>query len=438
MARDDDPATFYHANATPLRFDPPETVSVATPVCVIGGGLAGLHVARALAFARIPVVLLEAQRVGHGASGRNGGFVSPGYALSMRDIEEQVGLEQAKELYDLSVEGFETVKSDLRHFGLRRLVHGEGYLTVQRHADVDELRWHAEHMNETYGTEKEFLRREQVYGYLRTLSYHAGLLDPAPFHIDPYYYTRVLARDARDAGVDIYEQTPVFSITRQDWKWRIDTIRGEVMAEQVVLAGSAYQRGVFRALDRAVIPVSTHVVTTAPLSSRERDAIRFNGCIADTRRASDYYRLVPSPEGRRLLWGGRISTFKPSPNSLAKRMHGDLTSVFPQLQSVAIDHAWTGLMAYTRTKMPLVGPLDDGVWACTGFGGHGLNTTAACAHLVAGAVVYGDDRWRLFEPFQTRWGGGLLGKAGAQIAYWKMQFDDRVRERRPAPINDEK
>ena len=177
-----------------------------------------------------------------------------------------------------------------------------------------------------------------------------------------------------------------------------------------------------------MLPISTYVVTAR--SQKLDSAIHFSGCLGDTRRASDYYRIVGSGSERRLLWGGRITTRRSVPPHLGERLADDIRSVYPQLDDLEIEYSWAGLMGYAVHKMPLIGRIDEGLWAATALGGHGINTGAMAGNLVASAIAHGDDRWRLFEPFKARWGWGIAGRAATQLEYWRLQLLDRLEESR--------
>ena len=146
-------------------------------------------------------------------------------------------------------------------------------------------------------------------------------------------------------------------------------------------------------------------------------------------RAGDYYRIVDED---RLLWGGRITTDTREPARLRAMMHSDILSVYPQLGDIKIDYAWPGIMGYALHKMPQVGEIEPGLWACTAFGGHGVAQTAAGADAIAAGIAHEDDRWRLFADFGTGWAGGALGRAATQLVYWKLQASDWWDEKRQA------
>jgi len=403
--------------------------SAKAEICVIGGGFAGLTTARELAARGRDVVLIEAERVGWGASGRNGGFVSAGYAAGVDAMEARLGIDRARVLYDLSRDGVAYVRKTIEAAGATEIIGGHGWLKVLRHDNPEVLLKRRDHMVATYGSSMEYWNTERLRATLATQTYFHALHDPTPFHIDPLAYARLLAEQATAAGARIFEGSPATAVIRGRGGWSVITRQGRVAAETVVLAGSAYQAlgGLWPRLDRAILPVATYVVTSEPLGEALHGAIGFRGCIADTRRAGDYYRIV---DGDRLLWGGRITTRRSEPRQLAEMLRADIAAIYPQLGRIPIAKAWSGLMGYAIHKMPIIRPLDEGLWAATAFGGHGLAATATGGLLVASAIDAGDDRWRLFDAYGPRWAGGFAGRMATQLAYWSMQLRDRLDEGR--------
>jgi len=175
-----------------------------------------------------------------------------------------------------------------------------------------------------------------------------------------------------------------------------------------------------------VQPVSTYVAVTAPIGERLFESVRYTGAISDTRRAGDYYRIVSDD---RLMWGGRISMRGSTPWRLKAALRSDILKVYPQLGNVEIEYAWSGVMAYAVHKMPQIGELAQGYWLAGAFGGHGLNTTAMAGEMIARAILEGDDRWRLFSPYELVWAGGRWGRAAAQTLLWSMQMRDSLKEK---------
>ena len=441
-------ASWYAADLGETPPQPALAGSVDTETAIIGGGLAGLTAAWHLAAAGRDVTLVEANRIGWGASGRNAGFVSPGFAQSIFAIERQVGKPQARRLYDLSRAGGRFVHERLTGFDMAGLIGGHGWLKVVRYPDMSGLEERAARMASDYDLDLALWPREAVRETLVTERYFGALHDPESFHIDPLAYAVALADDARRQGAVLHDGTLAVALERFDGGWRIRTSGaggpGTITARHVVLAGSAYQGlgapGLWSGLERAVVPVATYIVTTMPLGELLDAAIRFTGCIADTRRAGNYYRIVGTGDDRRLMWGGRITTRRDEPVRLAAMLKADMSAVYPQLGETGIDTSWSGLMGYSRSKMPIIGLIagarDAGLWALTAFGGHGMNTTAMGGGLIAGAIAGNDDSWRLFEPWhpgfidRTIGGRNLIGRTAAQLVYWGMQMRDRFEERR--------
>ena len=417
------PATYYAATAVPQRPRPRLLTEVDAAVCIIGGGFAGLWTARALARRGYDVVVLEAGRIAGAASGRNGGFVSAGYAERLSRIIERVGLEHARALYALSREGVELMRAAIG--GMPGVDPVPGRLNVLRHDDADGVLRQVD-LLARFGHEVQAWPVKRVRETLATKHYYQALEEPDAFSIHPLNLALALAHEIESRGGRIFEDSVAIDADLAGVRKWVATSGGRVRAHQIVFCGSAFIGKAFPALARTVLPVATHVAVSAPLGEKLGESIRYAGAIADTRRAGDYYRIV----GDRLLWGGRITTRTAPPSRLKRLIARDLVSVYPQLKGVAMEHAWSGIMGYAIHRMPQIGELRPGVWIASAFGGHGLNTTAIAAELITGAIVENDDRWRLFIPFGLVWAGGPVGRAATQLVYWSMQIRDRIDEAR--------
>lgn len=420
------PATWYASNTGPVTPYAPLRGTIEADVCVVGGGLAGLTTARELLKAGKSVALLEAQRIAWGASGRNGGFVSPGFAAGIEEILSRVGLVRAKALYRLSVEGCEKVRATIAEIAPQALM-GHGWITALRYSDPTGLEKYAQMMGRDFELGVELWNADRTRTVLKSPNYHEAVYVSDAFHIQPLTYALALARDTVQLGGRLFESSPALSWVRDGSAYKVCTSSGAVRAKDVVFCTSGYDRTLFRPLARAVLPVATYIAVTEPLMARADAAIATTAAVSDTRRAGDYYRRLTAG---RILWGGRISTRRSEPARLAEEMRQDMLGVYPQLGSPRIDFAWGGLMGYSRHMMPLIGQAGEGLWMASAFGGHGLNTTAMAGMLIAGAITGTDDRWRLFAPFGAPWAGGPLGQAGAQLTYWGMQLKDRYDEAR--------
>ena len=421
------PSTWYAATRDPAPDRPELAGKIECDVAVVGGGFAGLHTARLLAMRGRKVVLVERHRVGWGASGRNGGFVSPGYAAKVDVLLDKLGPDRARDLYRLSQEGVAIVRDAIRDLGRPDIVMGKGKLTVSRvDKGPDHYPYVARRLSAELGAAVFAWDTGEVRAVLRTKRYFQALYTPESFHVHPLNLVLALAADIERRGGAIHESTAATGLDRIGESWRLRTDAGEIAARHVVLAGSAHLGRVNPRIAAAVLPVSTFIAVTAKLGPRLAAAVRWPGAISDTRRAGNYYRVV---DGDRLLWGGAITTDTREPANLRRDMQRDIASVFPQLGEVAIDHAWPGIMGYALHKMPQVGEVEPGLWICTAFGGHGVAQTAAAASVIASGIAGEDERWRMFAPFGLDWAGGPFARAGVQLTYWGMQARDWVEER---------
>ena len=420
------PQSYYAAT----RSEAPErsslTRAIETEVCIVGGGLAGLTTALELQRRGLDCVLLEANRVGWGASGRNGGFVGSGYSEGLSSIVARSGLDDAKELYRLSREGVDYVRDKITVWPDSDIGPVEGRLSVLRADGAGALLAARDRLERDFDHVLTYWPTERVRAALQTTRYHQALQDPEGFHIHPLNYVLALAREVEHAGATIYEATRAQHLSQDGARHVVRTGAGKVTAREIVFCFSGYERDLFKPLTRALLPIATYMIASRPLSEEETRAVSLPYAISDQRRAGDYYRRYRG----RLLWGGRITTRREEPKALGPLLKSDLSSVYPTLGGLQLAYAWSGLMGYALHKMPLIGPCGPGLWMATGFGGHGLNTTAIAGLLIAQAIAEKDDRWKLFLPYPRRSTFGALGQAAVQLSYWAMQMRDWWDERR--------
>lgn len=422
--------SYYSRTLTDRRQREPLRGKTEAEICIIGAGFAGLTAALELTRAGRSVVLLDAKAVGWGASGRNGGFVSAGYARGMSSIQSELGAEAARALYHLSREGVGIVAQNIRDLAIADAQPIEGWLKVVRYSDPDGMRRQQELLQERYGHPTEYLETEAVRARLNSRKYFQGLYDAEAFHIHPLNYARGLAAAIEAGGGRIFESSQVVAVELDRPEKVVRTAAGEVRARHVVFTAGGYTDGLVPRLRRSQLPIATYVLITEQAPQLLAERICTPAAISDDRRAGDYYRLVDG--GRRLLWGGRITTRTSEPRRLAQMLRREMVETYPELAGVKVELAWSGLMSYARHLMPQIGQLQPGVWHCHGFGGHGLNTTAIGGRLVAEAIAGQSDRIRHFAPFGLVWNGGPAGVAAAQLTYWRYQAMDWMRETRAA------
>jgi len=393
-------------------------------VCVVGGGMAGVATALGLAERGKSVALVEARRIGWGASGRNGGFVSAGFSRGLRALIDSVGRDHALELYRLSEEAVRLVRSRAERIGGGVAPIVDGRVTCSWFDDPDGVRREADWLNALTDAGIEVWDREKVRSVWRSPRYFEAMWRPKGFTFHSLNFSRGNARLAAEAGARIFEATPARAIELDAEPRRVHTDSGIIRCDHVVICCSGYIEGLVGRLSRATLPIGTYVVLTEPVGDRLKEIIGLPNGVSDTRFASDYYRPLPDT---RILWGGRISRWTDPPR-LAETMMRDLKTVYPQLADLKAEVAWPGTMGYATHKMPQIGSLKPGVWYSQGYGGHGMATTTLGGELIASAIAERDERWRLFEPFGLTPVGGPLGAWYAQLVYWGYQTRDAWRE----------
>ena len=411
--------------ATPVCY-PELTENVQAQVCVIGGGLAGLTVALELARAGTSVVLLDAEVIAWGASGRNGGVVAPGYATGFDNIARRVGGDDAKALYKLSIDGVKIVNDNIEKLKIKGAQPIYGRLRVSRTSGSNQSRKMIDWMLTTFDYGLKFLDREELKKILSSEKYFHAVYDPYAFQLNVLNYALGLAQEIESLGGKIFEQSRAIAVSASDGVKVTTTPHGSVKSEHVVFAGGGYTDRVASKLRTAYVPIFTYVMVTKPAESAISTAIKLPYAVSDTRRSSDYYRVVDA--GNRVLWGGMISTHGASDKVAGEALLRRMIATYPQLRSLTVERAWSGRMAYARHLMPQIGKLSDRVWYCTAFGGHGLNTTAIGAKLIAEAILNRSDEYRRFSPFGLVWNGAVAGKAAVQLTYWYLQVRDKLEE----------
>jgi gamma-glutamylputrescine oxidase len=400
--------------------------AVSADVCIIGGGLAGLACALGLAERGKSVALLEGNRIGWGASGRNGGFVLAGFAAGPDEIAAKVGNGQARDMIALTYKSLELIRKRISDYNIA-CNPVAGHLRASWYDDAEAVEEKVEKMR-GFGFNVEMWERGRVREACRTGRYYDGAFYPDFFHMHPLAYAHGIATAGEIRGVRIFEDSMALSVDRAENGFEIKTALGAVRAKEIVYCGSAYFNGLSPRVQNSCLPVATYVMVTQPLAPEKiASAITVPYAIRDDRWADDYYRILPD---NRILWGGRVGLRRGTPKKLKEMMLGDMLKVYPQLEGAEAETAWSGLMGYTVHKMPLIRKLGDGVWCCTNFGGNGLGPTTMGGELIAKAIAERDETYKLFKPFGFKYTGGVLGPLVAQAAYHSWELGDRLRHLR--------
>src|ERR1700716_1738889 len=384
-------------------------------IAIVGAGLAGLTVALEAARLGASVAVLEGRHIGWNASGHQLGTVMPGYGLPIGDLIARIGFEDTRELWALSKEGAEYVRAIASEELIPGIALSEGALEVSNVDVGDQLISRLQMLGEDFETEVEGWQVERVRAELKTDHYFHGVYYPKAFQIDGRKYVHGLAALARRAGARIFEDTPVVSIDSSGIRKRIVTPSARLRASHIVLAGNIHLGEALRRLSETLLPVWRYAGVTAPLGERLADVVAFKGSVTDT-DGIDQFRIV---DGDRLMWASPETTWAAPPQRFAGVIQRRIRTIFPQLGTTEIAEVWGGAVGQTVHGMPQIGQLRRGLWVTSGFGRQGLNTSAMAGQLIARSILWGDERWRLFSPFELVWAGGTTGRvAGYAIGMW--------------------
>ena len=418
--------SWYAATMVAAPPRPPLSFDLDVDVCVIGGGLAGLTAAREIARGGWSVVLLEAGRLAARASGRNTGFVLPGFGTDADKLIARVGFDRTKDLWTLAQAGLDYVRNAIRADGATGVDTQDGWLYVSKKDNTDEFLSYVALLGEL-GCDIEGWATERVRSVLRSERYFNAINYPRAFTIHPVNYALALAAAAERDGARIFENTEALSIDPTGVRKRIVTPEARLRANHVVLCGNVQLGPLMPTLAATLLPVTTYLITTAPLGPSLGEAIGYRGGVSDSDLADNHYRIVG---GDRLMLSGRSTAWARDARHYVRALTGDIKKTYPQLGGVTVDYSWAGTLGITMHRMPQLGELGPGVWLASGFGGHGLNTTAMAGNIIARAIVDGDQTWRQFTPFELVWAGGVCGRAAAQMRVWIKRLRDAVGERR--------
>jgi gamma-glutamylputrescine oxidase len=371
---------------------PPLTGEIRADVAVIGAGFTGLWAALTLARAGRSVVVLDAHRVGFGASGRNGGQVHSGFNASQRVLEERFGQDRARALWDLS----EAAKAQLRDICAAApethyrpgVAHGE-YSAL----DLADARLDAEHMARRYDAPIEVMDKKRFAALVRAPAYVGGTLDESGGHLQPLAYALALARLAEAAGAVIHERTEVTDVAR-GLRARLQTPRGRIDAGQVIVAGNGYLPNILPEVNRRVMPINSFIAATKPLPDRWHEVISRDIAVSDSRFVVNYYRF---DHEKRFLFGGRESYSIGFPRDIQTALVARMERLFPQLQGVRIDHVWGGSLGITPARLPHVARIAPNILSGAGFSGHGVALSGMAGRVMAEAVLGQDEGLASFE-----------------------------------------
>ena len=414
--------SYYAASANDSSRYPALRGSIDADVCIVGGGFSGVSTATFLAERGAKVVLLEAHRIGWGASGRNGGQVLGGLQGDAR-LAAQLGEAGRRLIADVWYRGHDIIEERIRRFDIA-CDYKRGHLEVAVKArHMDGLKAFAEKFAREHPDHRlRILSKSEVSGALGTDAYVGGLMDGRNAHCHPLNLVLGEARGAASLGVRIFEESPVTFI-HHGAKPVVVTATGQVTCDQVVLAGNAYHRLEQQKLGGLLFPAGTYIVATEPLEKIVAARInRDDVAVSDSRVVLDYYRLT---EDRRLLFGGLCNYSNRAPASIAAALKPRIAQLWPELASARIDYQWGGEIGIVLSRVPLIGRTARNIFYLQGYSGHGVNVTHIASEIVADAMAGRPERLELFERIRQfrvpggRWAGNPLLALG--MAYYRLR-----------------
>lgn len=377
------PSSYYAATATPLAPFPVLKGAAKADLCIIGGGFTGLSAALHAAEAGLSVILLEAQRVGFGASGRNGGQLGSGQRQDQMTLEKMVGLDDARLFWKLAEDAKNLTKSLITKHNIdAELKPGVAWAATSQ-SEVHHLHDYAAHMNARYDYPHiEAPEAGDFQRFIPSPAYRGGIIDRDAAHLHPLKYALGLAQAAQKAGAVIHERSEVHTIN-EGQKITIRTGAGHVEADHLLLACNGYLGGLNRKVAARVMPINNFIAATEPLGNAAAKVLGEDIAVADDKFVVNYYRL--SSDGRLLFGGGESYGYR-FPRDIAAKVRKPMTEIYPHLKDIRIDYAWGGTLAITMKRLPYFARLTPNILTASGYSGHGVGTATHAGQLMAQAI----------------------------------------------------
>ena len=384
--------SWYQATANPSPDYAALDGDQRTDVCIVGAGFTGLSAALELAQAGRRVVVLEAEQVGWGCSGRNGGQVNPGPACDHATLVRQLGDADARKVWELTVEGVDLLRRRVADHAIDCQLKSGILLVANKPRHVEQLHaWQAS--LELLGYDQlRFLDGQELRGQL-SADYQAGIMDLGGGDLHPLNYTLGLARAALQAGACIHERSPALDWQQAASGVAVCTAGGTIHADQLLLAGNAYIGRLLPWHARRFMPIGSYIGATRPLGELAAQLIPSRAAVCDMKHLLDYYRLS---HDNRLLFGGRASAYDARPERIEPAMRQRMAAVFPQLAGEGFEYLWGGKVAMTLNKAPQFGRIGERVLYAQGYSGQGVALAGLAGQLMARALIGRSEGFDLF------------------------------------------
>ena len=421
---DNEKENYYQNSSTKIDFISKLEDSIDADICIIGGGLTGISSALYLSKKGYKIVLIEARKIGWGASGRNGGQLGGGLRKDQKEVENKLGINQAKELWNLGIEAVEEVKENIKKYNIDcDLVNG--VLTAGYYKDDETyFKNEAEHLLKQYNYDKYyFLNFSDIREEIDSKKYYSGLLNKGSYHLHPLKYLYGLAKEAKKNGVKIYENSPVSKILKKSDFLEVSINKYKIKCNLVVVGCNGYLDNLLGNIRNKFMPINNYILATESVNQDYASAIiKNNYAVCDTRFIIDYYRF--SKDNRMLFGGGETFTskFLENPKNFVKKR---MNKVFPQLSKLKIDFCWGGTLAITVNRLPSFGSLNNNIIYAHGYSGHGVALSTLAGKLISEYVTGNKDRFHFFSSIQhqTIPGGDFVRRPiySSAVAYYKLR-----------------
>lgn len=416
--------SYYAASVNEVTDFAPLQGDKSADICVVGAGFTGISTALHLVERGYNVHVVEASRVGWGASGRNGGQIIGGIA-GEANIAKELGKDVDDVFRTLRWAGHDIIRERVQTYGIQCDLKW-GYLDVaikERHVREIEAQ-HERLKKDGFPHEFRILSRDETRKTIGTDAYTGALLNMANGHLHPLKMCVGESRAAVSLGATIYEQSPVINIEKGD-KPKVVTRQGSVTADAVIIAGNAYHT-LEQKLRGVMFPVNSFIIATEPLSEEMVAEINPQDlAVCDPNFVLEYFRLSAD---KRMLFGGRCNYFGSDPEVIKNNLRPRLLKIYPQLQNVAIDYAWGGTIGVPINRVPQLGRVSPNVFYCQGYSGHGVNVTHLAGRIMADAVAGTVEQFDMFanvKPFIVP-GAHFFRKPMVALGVMYYQIMDRL------------
>lgn len=359
-------------------------------VVVVGGGYSGLSTAYHLQKENVSTIVLEMNRIGSGASGKNGGELLTGYLGVMESWVNKVGMERAKALWELSLESIDVTESIIKEHNIQcDFVRNGDFRPAFKPSHMDWLKRDVEYMAKTFNYEHmKIVEEKDMHTELNSDFYYGGRVNEKGAHYHPFNYALGLAEIVIKEGGRIFENSQALKVEHTKDNVIVYTAAGRVFAKEIVIVTNAYSGDLNKTIKRSIVPVVSIMIATEQLGEDvAEDLIRKNRAVSDSKNLLYYFRRTGD---HRLAFGGSGRAIgKNGQRKVFDDLHRGMLNVFPHLKDVKIEYRWGGKVGFTQGMLPYIGRLEDGTYFAFGYGGHGAAMATMAGKLIAENIIKG-------------------------------------------------